>query len=41
MEIKNNKELYEAPSVQMFEVKTEGVICASGGNYPEWEEDDI
>lgn len=29
MEIFNNKELYEAPSIQMFEVKTEGVICQS------------
>ena len=41
MEIKNNKELYEAPSIQMFEVKTEGVICASPDNYPEWDEEDI
>ncbi|MBO4692608.1 MAG: hypothetical protein J5604_07550 [Bacteroidales bacterium] len=46
MEIKkNNKELYEAPSIQMFEVKIEGVICESGGagaqnynwNYPDEE----
>lgn len=29
MEIKNNKELYEAPSTMVFEVKQEGVICAS------------
>ena len=29
-----HKELYEAPSVKVFEVKTEGVICQSvyGGN---------
>ena len=33
MEIKN-KELYKAPSMQIFEVKTEGVICASGLNDP-------
>ena len=30
MEIKKNKELYEAPSTMVFEVKTEGVICVSG-----------
>ena len=30
MEIKNNKELYDAPSTSVFEVKTEGVICTSG-----------
>ena len=29
MEIKKNKELYESPSTQIFEVKTEGVICQS------------
>lgn len=29
MEIKNNKELYEAPSMMIVEVKQEGVICAS------------
>ena len=30
MEIKKNKELYDAPSMLVFEVKTEGVICTSG-----------
>ena len=29
MEIKKNKELYDAPSMLVFEVKTEGVICQS------------
>lgn len=29
MEAKH-KELYEAPSATVFEVKVEGVICASG-----------
>ncbi len=28
------KELYEAPSTMIFEVKQEGVICASGGDIP-------
>ena len=32
MEIKKHKELYDAPSTQVFEVKTEGVICTSGLN---------
>lgn len=36
------KELYEAPSTMVIEVKQEGVICASGEserrnyNYEEW-----
>ena len=30
MEIKKHKELYDAPSTRVFEVKTEGVICTSG-----------
>ena len=34
MEIKKNKELYEVPSIMIFEVKQEGVICASGLNDP-------
>ena len=29
MEIKNNKEQYLSPEVAIFEVKHEGVICAS------------
>ena len=29
MEIKKNKDLYEAPSTRVFEVKIEGVICGS------------
>ena len=32
MEIKKNKELYDAPSTRVFEVKQEGVICASNGD---------
>lgn len=26
----NKKEMYNSPEVDIFEVKTEGVICASG-----------
>ena len=45
MEIKKNKELYEAPSTQIFEEKTEGVICTSGSVNATmngtWDEEDI
>ena len=34
MEIVNNKELYEAPSTLVYEVKIEGVICQSPLNDP-------
>ncbi len=30
------KQFYEAPSTTVFEVRQEGVICASVGEYPEW-----
>ena len=30
MVMKKNKELYYTPSMRIFEVKTEGVICTSG-----------
>ena len=33
---KELKELYEAPSTTVFEVKTESVVCVSGGDYPQW-----
>lgn len=36
----NDKELYEAPSMLVFEVRQEGVICTSdplgAGGFPEW-----
>ena len=35
------KELYEAPSTMKFEVEQEGVICVSGGKYPQWDQEDI
>jgi|GEM_PF-1939950 len=39
------KQFYEAPSITVFEVKQKSVICASdpinGGNYPNWDEEDI
>lgn len=41
MEIKTIKELYEAPSAMVVEVKQEDVICASVASYPQWDEEDI
>jgi len=43
---KKEKQFYEAPSVEFFEVKQEGVICASGGteqfrNGGSYEDDDF
>lgn len=32
MEIKKNKELYDAPSAIVMELKFEGIICQSGGD---------
>ena len=29
MEIKNKKELYDAPTIMIVEMKTEGIICQS------------
>ena len=34
MEIKKNKELYDAPSTRVMELKFEGIICQSGLNDP-------
>ena len=34
MEIKKHKELYDAPSMLVFEVKINGVICQSGLENP-------
>ena len=44
MQKKTMKEIYETPQTRVFEVKTEGVVCASPvdvnredyGNYNEW-----
>lgn len=40
---KTDKQVYEAPSAAVFEVKQEGVICASNVNASmngTWEEED-
>ena len=39
--METGKQFYEAPSTTMFEVNQEGVICVSGGPYPQWDEEDI
>ncbi len=36
MEIKE-KECYKAPKTEVFEVKGEGVICASGEDFYQWD----
>ena len=28
-----DKDLYEAPTILVVEAKTEGIVCASGGDY--------
>ena len=39
--MEKKEKYYEAPSTEVFEVGQEGVICASGGAYPQWEGEDI
>ena len=34
------KELYEAPVIQVLELKQEGVLCASGEQRDVWDNDD-
>ena len=29
-----DRELYDAPEVEVLEVKSEGIVCASGGEFP-------
>lgn len=41
MKIKSNKLQYLSPEADIFEVKTESVICVSGGDYPGWSEEGI
>ena len=39
--MENNYEIYQAPDVEVVEIKSEGVVCASGGDYPEWPSEGI
>ena len=39
--MEKKEKYYEAPSTEVFEVRQEGLICASGGAYPQWEGEDI
>ena len=38
METRPNKELYEAPATRVLELKGEGIVCMSPGEYPSWGE---
>ena len=35
------KQTYVTPSIMLVEVKNEGVICTSPGEYPQWNPEDI
>ena len=35
------KQTYVTPSIMVVEVKIEGVICTSPGEYPQWSPEDI
>ena len=35
------KEKYVAPDVDILEVDYKDVICVSGGEYPEWDQENI
>jgi hypothetical protein len=35
------KDHYEAPEVLIVGLKTEGIVCVSGGDYPNWDGEDI
>ena len=35
------KLVYAAPVTEVIELVEEGVVCASGGNYPEWDQENI
>lgn len=39
--ITETKERYIAPETEILEVNYDDVICVSGGEYPEWEQENI
>lgn len=39
--MEKKEKYYEAPSTEVFEVRQEGIVCASGGAYPQWEGENI
>ena len=39
--MEKKEKYYEAPSTEVFEVRQEGIVCASGGAYPQWEPEEI
>lgn len=36
-----DREVYEAPEAEILELTAEGVVCLSGGEYRQWEGEDI
>ena len=38
---RTEKCFYEAPVTEVFEVRQEAIVCASGGAYPQWEGENI
>jgi hypothetical protein len=41
MEIQSTRQPYEAPAVEIVPVRSEGIVCASGGPYPGWPGENI
>jgi hypothetical protein len=41
METKRVKEPYIDPELSVLETEAEGMVCASGGEYPDWPGEDI
>ena len=41
LHIMTDVQFYEAPSTIVVELAQEGVVCTSGGNYPEWDQENI
>ena len=39
--MEKKEKYYEAPSTEVFEVRQEGIVCASGGAYPQWDPENI
>ena len=37
----SDKHIYRTPSTMLVEVKQEGILCQSGGPYPQWEGETI
>lgn len=40
IDMKRQKQIYDAPSIQVVEMKMEAVVCGSGEGKDPWENDD-